>query len=282
MRLKPPSSSPEAGAYAGLSAHASAPLPAAVAGHAAGRRPRELSEKQRAGLLGTAAARVAEEARERKRRWLRRLDTIHASGCRTKRQRWDALAALAEPMLARLDLATLALGWLDENGAFRLNRQRGLAEDTGLSECRVSRTLSALETAGYVRRRVRRIFKNGQQWVTRVTIHLRPRFFIDLGLGHKLAEVRTRKKAKRESYLREVKARQQQAVIQELGDAQQRKQSHRQAQAVRDAKVVNIKEARELERNREIAAAFHELAVNNPDLSPAQIRTLLERRFPPA
>lgn len=277
MRIKPPSSSPEAAAYAGLAA----PLPAAVAGHAAGRRPRALSEKQRTGLLGTAAARVAEEARERKRRYLRRLDTIHASGCRTKRQRWDALAALAEPLLARLDLATLALGWLDDNGAFRLNRQRGLAEDTGLSECRVSRTLSALEAAGYVRRRVRRIYRNGQQWVTRVTIHLRPRFFIDLGLGHQLAEARTRKKAQREVHLRNVKARQQQAAIQELGDAQQRRQSHRKAQAVRADKVVKISEARELDRGRDEAALVHQLAVDNPDWSPSDIRAELERRRPP-
>lgn len=275
MRVSPPAHSPEAGAYAGLQAPA-------FAGPAAGRRPRALSEKQRAGVLGLAAARVAEEAKERGRRWLRRLDTIHASGCRTKRQRWEALAALAEPLLARLDLATLALGWLDNNGAFRLNRQRGLADDSGLSESCVSRTLSALEAAQYVRRKVRRIYHNGQRWITRVTIHLRPRFFIDLGLGHQLAEERSRKKARREVHLRDVKARQQREAIQELGDAAMRKQSHRKAQAVRQAKVVKIEEARALDRNRLMAEAFHQLAVDNPELSPAEIRAELERRFPPA
>lgn len=275
MRASPPAHSPEAGAYAGLQAPA-------FAGAAAGRRPRELSDKQRKGVLGLAAERVKEEAKERGRRWLRRLDTIHASGCRTKRQRWEALAALAEPLLARLDLATLALGWLDNNGAFRLNRQRGLADDSGLSESCVSRTLSALEAAQYVRRKVRRIYHNGQRWITRVTIHLRPRFFIDLGLGHQLAEERSRKKARREVHLRDVKARQQREAIQELGDAAMRKQSHRKAQAVRQAKVVKIEEARALDRNRLMAEAFHQLAVDNPELSPAEIRAELERRFPPA
>lgn len=276
MRLKPSPSSPDAGAYAGLSA---AP---ALAGHAAGRRPRALSEKQRKqfNLLGMAADRVSEEARDRGRRWLRRLDTIHASGCRSKQQRWTALAALVSPMLARLDLATLCLGWLDENGAFRLNRQRGLAEDSGLSECRVSRTLTALEAAGYVCRRTRRIFKNGQHWVTRVTIHVRPRFFIDLGLGHMLAEVRTRKKAQREAQLRDVRVRQQQAALNELADRSARKHSHRQAQAVRQAKVVKLEKAREIERNMRAAELAHQLAVDNPDLSPAQIRALVEQRFP--
>lgn len=274
MRLPPPASSPEAGAYAGLQA----PV---LAGAGAGREPRRLSEKQRAGFLGTAALRVVQEARERGRRWLRRMDK-HESGCRTKQQRWDALAALAEPLLARVDLATLALGWLDAKGTFRLNRQRGLAEDTGLSECRVSRTLSTLEKAGYVRRRVRRIFHNGKQWITRVTIHLRPRFFIDLGLGHQLAEARTRKKARREATLREAARQQQTEALQELADAQMRRQSHRKAQAVREAKVVAIEEARDLQRRREIAEAFHQLAVDNPELSPSEIKALLRQRYPEA
>lgn len=278
MRLKPSLSSPEAGAYAGLSAA----LPAAVAGHAAGRRPRGLSELQRRGLLGTAAARVGEEARDRNRRWLRRLDVLHMSGRRTKQQRWEALAALAEPMLARLDLATLALGWLDDKGAFRLNRQRGLAEDTGLSECRVSRTLSALEAAGYLRRRVRRIFKNGLNWVTRVTIHIRPRFFIDLGLGHQLAEARTRKKVQREKHLRGVQAREQQNALQELGDAAQRRQSHRQAQGARKAKVVAITKQADQDLRREMGAHMLQLRVDHPDLTDAQIRDLVKKRFPTA
>ncbi len=275
--MKPafPSHSPEAGVYAGLQAPA-------LAGPAAGRRPRTLSERQRAGVLGLTAERVGEEATTRGRRWLRRLDTIHASGCRTKQQRWNALAALAEPMLARLDLATLALGWLDERGAFRLNRQRGLSEDSGLSESCVSRTLSALEAARYVRRKVRRIFHNGQRWITRVTIHLRPQFFIDLGLGHQLAQARTRKKAQREAHLRNVGAAQQKAALQELGDAATRRQSHNKAQSARKARVVKMEEARALDRNRQIAEVTQQLAVEFPDLSPSELRLLIERRFPPA
>lgn len=275
MRVPPPAHSPEAGAYAGLQAPA-------FAGPAAGRRPRALSEKQRAGVLGLAAARVAEEAKERGRRWLRRLDTIHASGCRTKRQRWEALAALAEPLLARLDLATLALGWLDNNGAFRLNRQRGLADDSGLSESCVSRTLSALEAAQYVRRKVRRIYHNGQRWITRVTIHLRPRFFIDLGLGHQLAEERSRKKARREVHLRDVKARQQREAIQEMGDKAVRKQSHRQAQAARDQFRRMAEKARAEQRERDKSAYINKLAVDNPGWSRGEIIAEAERRFPPA
>jgi hypothetical protein len=76
--------------------------------------------------------------------------------------------------------------------------------------------------------------------------------------------------------------RQQQDTLQELADAQARRQSHRQAQAVRKAKVVKLEKARELERGRLEAELIHQLAVDNPDLSPGQLRALLAEHMPPA
>lgn len=272
---------PESGVYAELTPHAPA-APYQPAGHAAGRRPRSLSDKQRATFLGQAVARVNEEARTRAGRWIRRLDTIHKSGVRTKQQRWDALAAMAEPIFARVDLATLCLGWLDDSGAFRLNRQRGLAHDGDLTECRVSRTLADLERAGYVRRRVRRIFKNGQHWVSRVTIHLRPRFFIDLGLGHKLAEARTAKKIVREKRLREIAARRQQSALQELTDRQQRRESHRRAEGARQSSAVAQANVRRIDAARTRAEALTALVTQHPDKSRAELVAMLDRLHPPA
>lgn len=272
---------PESGVYAELTPHAPA-APYQPAGHAAGRRPRSLSDKQRATFLGQAVARVNEEARTRAGRWIRRLDTIHKSGVRTKQQRWDALAAMAEPIFARVDLATLCLGWLDDSGAFRLNRQRGLAHDGDLTECRVSRTLADLERAGYVRRRVRRIFKNGQHWVSRVTIHLRPRFFIDLGLGHKLAEARTAKKIVREKRLREIAARRQQSALQELTDRQQRRESHRRAEGARQSSAVAQANVRRIDAARARVEALTALVAQHPDKSRAELVAMLDRLHPPA
>lgn len=272
---------PESGVYAELTPHAPA-APYQPAGHAAGRRPRSLSDKQRATFLGQAVARVNEEARTRAGRWIRRLDTIHKSGVRTKQQRWDALAAMAEPIFARVDLATLCLGWLDDTGAFRLNRQRGLAHDGDLTECRVSRTLADLERAGYVRRRVRRIFKNGQHWVSRVTIHLRPRFFIDLGLGHKLAEARTAKKIVREKRLREIAARRQQSALQELTDRQQRRESHRRAEGARQSSAVAQANVRRIDAARARVEALTALVAQHPDKSRAELVAMLDRLHPPA
>lgn len=272
--------SAESGEYASLSPDAPGAPVRAREGHAAGFRPRALSQKQRGTLLGIAAKRVAEESRERRRRWLRRLDTVHASGCRTKQQRWDALAAMIEPMLARVDLATLALGWLDDAGVFRLNRQRGLAEDGGLAECRASRTLTALERAGYIRRKVRRIFKHGLHWVCRVTIHLRPRFFIDLGLGGMLAEARTKAKSRRDSRLREIGVRTQRAALDELAAAEQRKRSHRRAKAVREERVVQLEHARAVQSERDRAERLQSLMIDHPEASLTELRAMLDGTSP--
>ncbi|EOG5640805.1 hypothetical protein ACLE23_004721 [Pseudomonas aeruginosa] len=274
--------SPEAAAYAALGQQSPEPPYRPKAGHEAGRRPRSLSDKQRETFLGEASARIAEEARDRSGRWLRRLDTLHKSGCRTKQQRWDALAALGEPMLARVDLATLCLGWLDDSGSFRLNRQRGLAQDGALTECRVSRTLRDLERANYVRRRVRRIYKHGQHWISRVTIHLRPRFFIDLGLGHQLAQARTAKKVARERRLRDIGARQQTLALRELADGQQRRESHRRAQGARRAKAEEQAKVASIDAARARAAGITELAKIHPDKSPRELAALYDSLHPPA
>jgi hypothetical protein len=270
--------SPETAVYTNLQA----PAPKALAGHAAGRRPRSLSDKQRDTFLGTAAARVTAEASTREGRWLRRLDTIHKSGCRTKQQRWNALAAMAEPMLARMDIATLCLGYLDSTGAFRLNRQRGLAHDGGLSECSVSRTLAALETARYVKRKLRRIYYQGRAWVTRVTIHIRPQFFIDLGLGHLLADARTKKKATRAKKLRHIGAEQQQQAIQELADKQMRRESHKKAEGARRVREEEQTKVASLATARARAETWTRLIEQNPTASPTALRAMLDKLHPPA
>lgn len=276
-QLLPPGD-PDSGVYAALQPAA---RPVRYSGHEAGRRPRALSEKQRKTFLGTAVVRIAEEAKDRNRRWLRRLDTMHASGSRTHQQRYNALAALAEPLFARVDLATLCLGWLDDRGAFRLNRQRPLAQDSGLSECCVSRTLTALEKCGYIRRKLRRIYQNGQRWITRVTIHLRPAFFIDLGLGHHMAAARTAKKIQRRKRLRDIATVQQQEALQELADQQMRRQSHRKAEGKRAANVASLDAARKLDALRRKAGGMAELSRLYPALSPQQIAALYDQQNPP-
>lgn len=254
-------SSPASAAYNGLSAvktKAPAKRLKRVDRSEQPRRPRALTDAQRRTFLGTAAERVREEAKNRQCKWLRDFDTFQASGYRTSQQRWDALAELIEPVLARLDIATLVMGYLDKAGEFRLNRQRGLAEDTTLQEWTVSRVMGALEASKMVYRKMRRICFNGRFWITRVTINIRPRFFIQLGLGYQLAEARTQKKAKRNQLLATFGKQRADALISNAADRETRKSSHLKAQAARRRQEAQTQAQAEEDKARARAAAWAE------------------------
>ncbi|SEJ55119.1 hypothetical protein SAMN04244572_04446, partial [Azotobacter beijerinckii] len=117
----------------------------------------------------------------------------------TRIEVYHNLAAAAEPILVRLDLATGVLGWLDEAGNFRLNNQKGLAYDAGLRPATLNRLFKLLERAGYLSRRVERIAvrEHGVQLVrTRVMIRFTELFWrhLRLSFAHTLARKAARKK----------------------------------------------------------------------------------------
>ena len=289
IRAKLSRGTPESGVYAALIKeppvlHAVAPAaaPAAFAGHQAIRRPRQLSAKQRAvfPFLGEALERIKAEAVRREQRWLRRLDSIHASGCRTKQQVWNAVSLLSEPIFARFDVATMCCGWLDEKGVFRLNRQKGLAEDTGLTESRVSRALKALMQAGYISKKVKRIYKHGQRWICRITLQIRPQFFVDLGLGHQLAQARTAARKRRDKQLKDVATRQNQSALNELMARQQRNESHRRAEGKRRMAAQEQARVADFEYAKRRSEVLVELLNQHPDVPHSEIIKALNQRYP--
>lgn len=126
---------------------------------------------------------------------------MHANGNEriTRVEVYKNLAAVAEPILVRLDLATGVLGWLDETGNFRLNNQKGLAHDAGLRPATLNRLFKLLEKAGYLTRRLERIAvrEHGTQLVrTRVMIRFTDLFWrhLRLSLAHTLSRKAARKK----------------------------------------------------------------------------------------
>lgn len=285
--------SPASGVYAALDAALDAPDEPLAAppfkkktlppvGHQSVRRPRGLSDKQRRTFLGEAVKRIQAEVSDRSGRYLRRLDTIHEGGNRSRAERWQALAAIAEPLLARLDIATGCLGWLDDTGQFRLNRQNGMAEDAGISPTRLCRLLKALEKAGYTLRKIKRLYRNGKRWVCRITIYMRPRFFHDLGLGLAHATSRTLKAS---AYLRKKKradALKQQQRLDDISEAQARKMSHRKSEAAR-AQQREIAEAEQrVATRRSRAGIFMELARAHPGLSHDEYVAMFHKLHPPS
>lgn len=230
------------------------------------------------GLFKKAIARVHEEADKREGKFLRRFDDINDS--RTYQQRWDALAELIGPLCARLDLAQMVVGWMDKHGKMHVNRQRKLCEDSGVREWTLSRLLSDLERAGYVRRKFRRIFYKGKKWITRVTIHVRRRFFIDLGLGHELAEAQTRKRVERRTVLGVAQARTRQSLEKEAAEAKVRKDSHDAAQRAVRQKQHQQKQLDKVEYKRAWTAAWVAFAQANADLGRLQLSQAFARAHP--
>ena len=249
-------------------------------GHMSVRRPRKLSEKQAKTFLGEAVKRIKAEAADRTGKYLRSLDTVHEGGKRTRAERWQALASIAEPLLARLDIATGVLGYLDGNGQFRLNRQGGIAEDAGICPSRLCRLLKALEKAKYTLRKIKRLYRNGKRWVCRITIYVRPRFFSDLGLGFQHAEARTAKAKAYRKKRRQAQAKQQQALLDDMAEAQARRMSHRRAEGAREATRQAADNLSKLEATRRKAGVLSELSKANPGLAHAELIAIYNKLHP--
>lgn len=245
------------------------------------RKRQTLTEAQRRyPLLRKALERVQQEASTRSGRYLRRLDCIHASGSRTHQQTWDAVGILINPMLARMDFPTLTLGWLDDNGELHLNRQRSLVEDSDLTPSRVSRTLHALEKAGYLYRVFIRLFISGKGWITRVAIRLRRQFFTDLGLAHELHQVLKHKQKQRIQQLQEAEAKRLQNKLIENNAKHQRKESHIKAQGKhRISQTEQSNRALQELLNKRNDLLLH-LMSKYPELTEEQLKNFINQRYP--
>lgn len=158
--------------------------------------------------------------------YLRELDTIHG-GRRTRSEKFDALARVAEQLLVRLDLATGVLGWLDvEQGRYFLNTQCGVAEDSGISASILNRLMHSLDKAGYVYRRIERVRLDEKDEAglnlvrTRVLVRFTEDFWADLGLRYEWHKAKKSAIKRRDEELRAVAmaraARQEKASIEEL------------------------------------------------------------------
>lgn len=289
-----PPSSPASAVYAGLGEAQQPPadtvsdLPAAPfakkplppVGHRSVRRPRRLSAKQSKTFLGEAVKRIRAEASDRTGKYLRDLDTVHEGGGRTRAERWSALAHVAEPLMARLDIATGVLGYLDGDGQFRLNRQTGMAEDAEITPSRLCRLLNTLEKADYILRKIKRLYKNGKKWVCRITIYVKPRFFHHLGLGMEHAISRT---AKAKAYLKKRRhaiAAQQEARLADLAAAHERRMSHRKAEAGREQTRQAADNNSRIDAMRRKAGILADLGKANPGKSHAELMALYQQLHP--
>lgn len=172
--------------------------------------PRSLTEKQLKNPLIRSAHERLSNLVSLRGKYLRRLDTVNGDR-RTRLEKFVAIERVAEQLLLRLDLATGVLGYIDAaNGRFVLNTQRGIAEDSGISEAVLSRLFATMDSAGYVYRRIERVRldevdDNGLHLVrTRVLVRFTKLFWADLGLRYVYERVQNAAKKRRDVELREI------------------------------------------------------------------------------
>lgn len=188
--------------------------------------PRRLTGQQLKNPLLRMAFKRLSQIGDLRGMYLRDLDTIHG-GRRTRSEKFDALAKVAEQMLLRLDLATGVMGWLDvERGQFFLNTQCGVAEDSGVSAASFNRLLHSMELADYVYRRVEKIRLDEKDEAglnlvrTRVLVRFTEKFFADLGVRYLWHRAKKAALKKREKELRDISglrlARQEKASLEAL------------------------------------------------------------------
>lgn len=172
--------------------------------------PRSLTEKQLKNPLIRSAHQRLSNLVSLRGKYLRRLDTANGDR-RTRLEKFVAIERVAEQLLLRLDLATGVLGYIDAaNGRFVLNTQRGISEDSGVSEAVLSRLFATMDNAGYVYRRIERVRldevdDNGLHLVrTRVLVRFTKLFWADLGLRYVYERVQSAAKKRRDVELREI------------------------------------------------------------------------------
>ncbi len=178
--------------------------------------PLRLTDAQRKNpLIRDALSRLQGISTTYRGKYLRRLDTVHG-GRRTRIEVFQTFELVAEPMLARLDLATGVEGYFDvDDGCFVLNTQCNIAEDAGITPQRMSRFIGILVAAGYTYQRSERIRldetdEDGLHLVrTRVMVRLTKQLWIDLGLGYVYERAQKAAKKRRVAQLIEVDLRRQ-------------------------------------------------------------------------
>lgn len=206
------------------------------------REARHLTEKQLKNPLIRQATQRLSCITKLRGKYLRQLDRVNGDR-RTRIEKFRALELAQEQFLVRLDLATSTLGYLDDsNGRYVLNTQRHIAEDSpGLSEAVLSRLLSTLEEAGYVKRRIEKIRldekdSNGLHLVrTRVLVQFTVRFWADLGLRYVYERVQRSAMRKRVVQLRAIGQRRQ-AMLERHSLEQMRRQESRKRWADKEAR----------------------------------------------
>lgn len=244
------------------------------------KKARKLSPKQLQLPFFQAALSTLKSIKTNKRSLLPRLLYKSDTGRETRSEVYESLSLSAEPILARLDLATGVLGWVDNQGMFRLNNQKGIAKDAGITTSSFNRLITALSECGYIHKRSEKINVKDRQYGTllvrtRVFIRFTDLFFRHLQLSFKYGLARKSARKRRTKQLNALLVINMQNEASNVRSKQitaKKKEAFKIKQATND-------ELREQNKARLKAERMHEIACQRPDITPAQMRQILDSEF---
>lgn len=256
------------------------------AGTRKGRKPRRLSAKQLAHPFLAAASNALALIVYKRDELLPNIRYKANSGRKTRLEVYEALQASGQAMLARYDIATGVIGWLDSEGNFRLNTQKGIAQDSNLSESAFNRLINILCASNYAHKTTKKVSAKdkalGVRYVrTESIVRLTALFFRHLNISTYYARAKKAAIARRGRLLSDIAVHEAQVTARKIAEQEAIKKRKRswQSKLACEAEQAN-RPAHLRTRNLEEAKARSALALKmkdeNPSMSSAEIYALID------
>lgn len=256
------------------------------AGTRKGRKPRRLSAKQLAHPFLAAASNALALIVYKRDQLLPNLRYKANSGRKTRLEVYKALELSSQALLARYDIATGMIGWLDNKGNFRLNTQKGIAKDANLSESAFNRLINILCECKYAQKTTKKVSGKdmtlGVRYVrTESCVRLTALFFRHLNISTYYVRAKKSAVARRGRLLSDIAIHEAQVTsikIAEQEAIRKRKrtwQSRLAWEAEQASRPVHLR-ARSLEEAKQRSELALKMKNANPAMTSAEIYALID------
>lgn len=251
-----------------------------------GRKPRRLSAKQLAHPFLAAASNALALIVYKRDELLPNIRYKANSGRKTRLEVYEALQASGQALLARYDIATGMIGWLDNKGNFRLNTQKGIAQDANLSESAFNRLINMLCDCKYAQKTTKKVSAKdmslGVRYVrTESCVRLTSLFFRHLNISTYYVRAKKAAVARRSRLLSDISVHEAQITSRKIAEQEainKRKRSW-QSKLAWEAEQANRPahlKARSIEDAKQRSELALKMKQENPSMTSAEIYAVID------
>lgn len=251
-----------------------------------GRKPRRLSAKQLAHPFLAAASNALALIVYKRDELLPNIRYKANSGRKTRLEVYEALQASGQALLARYDIATGMIGWLDNKGNFRLNTQKGIAKDANLSESAFNRLINMLCDCKYAQKTTKKVSAKdmslGVRYVrTESCVRLTSLFFRHLNISTYYVRAKKAAVARRSRLLSDISVHEAQITSRKIAEQEainKRKRSWQSKlawEAEQASRPAHLK-ARSIEDAKQRSELALKMKQENPSMTSAEIYAVID------